>query len=88
MPPLSRRDLLKTAAALVPASLGGCASDDGDGGGGGATLARFDHGVASGDPTAGAVILWTRATPLDIGVTRLPVDWLIARDPALREVVA
>lgn len=88
MPPLSRRDLLKTAAALVPASLGGCADDAGDGTVGGAALARFDHGVASGDPTADAVILWTRATPRDAGATRLPVDWLITSDPALREVVA
>jgi len=88
MPPLSRRDLLKTAAALVPASLGGCADDPGDGTVGGAALARFDHGVASGDPTADAVILWTRATPRDAGVSSLPVDWLITSDPALREVVA
>ncbi|MCE2986434.1 MAG: PhoD-like phosphatase N-terminal domain-containing protein, partial [Phenylobacterium sp.] len=26
---------------------------------------RFDHGVASGDPTADRVILWTRITPMN-----------------------
>ncbi|HEX9732747.1 MAG TPA: PhoD-like phosphatase N-terminal domain-containing protein [Thermoanaerobaculia bacterium] len=35
---------------------------------------RFDHGVASGDPLADAVILWTRVTPVDAGDPR-PVPW-------------
>ena len=43
----------------------------------------FRHGVASFDPTADAVLLWTR---LSDGPTHC--DWLIARDPALRDVAA
>jgi alkaline phosphatase D len=31
----------------------------------GEAKARFDHGVASGDPSADGAILWTRATPAD-----------------------
>lgn len=48
---------------------------------------RFHHGVASGDPLADRVILWTRvnqASPPD----EIPVDWLVAGDPALQDVVA
>ena len=45
----------------------------------------FQHGVASGDPTAEAVVLWTRATTEDAS---LPVTWCLASDPGLRDVVA
>jgi len=53
---------------------------------------EFVHGVASGDPTADSVILWTRATPVDEG-TRTPrqpraVHWLVATDPQLHNTVA
>ncbi len=58
----------------------------------------FGYGVASGDPTATAVILWTRATPPRPGRPAatpgsglgdpLPVSWQVARDPAFRSVVA
>lgn len=46
----------------------------------------FTHGVASGDPLADRVILWTRAVALD----GAPVDlrWLVATDPDLVHVVA
>ncbi|KQS51344.1 alkaline phosphatase D family protein [Sphingomonas sp. Leaf198] len=61
---INRRDALKTALKLA---------------GSGATLAlpsaathaagaaklRFDHGVASGDPSLDGAILWTRATPVE-----------------------
>jgi alkaline phosphatase D len=46
----------------------------------------FQHGVASGDPLATRVILWTRvstATPRPAVL----VDWLVATDPALANVV-
>lgn len=39
----------------------------------------FEHGVASGDPMANSVILWTRVTPNDAGV--VPVEWDIDTDP-------
>lgn len=53
----------------------------------------FQHGVASGDPTPDAVILWTRITPQP-GATpgsRLGPDttvrWRVATDPELTDVV-
>lgn len=58
--------------------------------------AGFLHGVASGDPLADAVILWTRATPMGAelalsppsGELELEIRWRIARDPELVDVVA
>lgn len=48
-------------------------------------LRPFYHGVASGDPLADRVVLWTRVTPDSEG----PVDvgWRIATDTALANVV-
>jgi alkaline phosphatase D len=40
---------------------------------------RFLHGVASGDPLQGGVILWTRVTP-PAGTASVPVNVEIARD--------
>lgn len=42
------------------------------------TLAPFYHGVASGDPLANAVIIWTRVTTPDTGV--INGTWHIATD--------
>jgi len=47
---------------------------------------RFLHGVASGDPTAESVILWTRVTPSNLS-ERPRGEWVVARDAALRDVV-
>ncbi|HEX2485104.1 MAG TPA: alkaline phosphatase D family protein [Myxococcota bacterium] len=47
---------------------------------------RFAHGVASGDPLADRVVLWTRVEP--DGAGPLQVRWRVARDPDLRRVVA
>ena len=49
----------------------------------------FAHGVASGDPGPDRVILWTRVTP-EPGreLEPVPVQWRLALDPALRDVVA
>lgn len=50
----------------------------------------FQHGVASGDPLADRVILWTRITPFsdpyasDVSV---PYSWEIALDPQMNQVV-
>lgn len=46
----------------------------------------FTHSVASGDPAADGVVLWTRAYPLD-GRTEVELTWVVARDPALDDVV-
>lgn len=83
-----------TLAGLVP----GCSEDavpaaDADAGDAGAALgalpvdaAVFAHGVASGDPLADRVILWTRVTTTaSVAVT---VRWVVARDAALTDVAA
>ena len=49
--------------------------------------ASFLHGVASGDPLAGAVILWTRVTPPGNGGSALTVDFFVATDPAMTAMV-
>lgn len=46
----------------------------------------FLHGVASGDPLADRVILWTRVE-LDAGKDA-EVEWIVAEDPELARVVA
>lgn len=54
----------------------------------------FALGVASGDPLADSVILWTRITtrPLEPGggvpPAPVPVDWEVARDEKFRDIVA
>lgn len=45
----------------------------------------FRHGVASGDPLADRVILWTRVTPAAAGPVE--VDWQIAHDGDFRRPV-
>jgi alkaline phosphatase D len=47
---------------------------------------RFQHGVASGDPLADRVILWTRVTPPS-PVSVVNVSFVVATDPALTQVV-
>ena len=46
----------------------------------------FRHGVASGDPLADRVILWTRVTPRGSGTQR--VAWQLSRDPKFTNTVA
>ena len=86
----SRREFLKRAGAgaavfgSVP-MLPGCGSSDpagrdpGDGG------PVFRHGVASGDPLADRVILWTRVTASGSG--SIGVRYEIARDPGFGEIL-
>ena len=88
---LGRRDVLKGAAVLVapfaalplaPALIltsGGCSPSEDP-----PPARLFKHGVASGDPLADGVILWTRIT------TDAPVDvtWEVAEDPAMMKRVA
>ncbi len=47
--------------------------------------ARFDHGVASGDPLADRVILWTRVS--GISAVSIDVNWAVATDPAMKRVI-
>ncbi|HEX4895831.1 MAG TPA: alkaline phosphatase D family protein [Solimonas sp.] len=88
---LSRRDFLKRAGAgaavlgalpLLPA----CDSSSPAGGGGGPGGGEvFRHGVASGDPLADRVVLWTRVSSAQTGPVE--VGYVVARDPAMTQVV-
>lgn len=49
---------------------------------------EFRHGIASGDPTHSAVILWTRVTPTEEGFEgELPVSWEVASDADFQNLV-
>lgn len=50
-----------------------------------ASLYPFYHGVASGDPTATNVIIWTRVTPTKDAT--IPVIWKVALDPQMQQLV-
>lgn len=46
----------------------------------------FNHGVASGDPLADRVVLWTRVTAPG-AIRPVPVRWDVATDPAFKTIV-
>jgi alkaline phosphatase D len=80
---VSRRGFFKTSAAAVGAlplvrSIDALAQ---------VTNPVFRHGVASGDPLADRVVLWTRVTP-STGSAPQSVGWQIARDAKFANVVA
>ncbi|CAN5237340.1 hypothetical protein BH24ACT1_BH24ACT1_11090 [soil metagenome] len=83
---IPRRDLLRclpsvTAGLLVTTSreqVAAAPSDDD---------LVFAHGVASGDPTAERVVIWTRVSGTE-GDDQVAVSWTMAADPELRDVVA
>ncbi len=52
-----------------------------------ASTAVFQHGLASGDPLADRVILWTRVSP-PAGTVAVTVELTVATDPGLGQVVA
>ena len=94
---MDRRHFLKnmgwaTGSVLLPTTLlSGCADSAAPGLAAGSSnfTARFDHGVASGDPLADRVILWTRVTPqFTAGEGEVPVRYVVATDVALTQVVA
>lgn len=53
----------------------------------GADGSRFQHGVASGDPLADGVLLWTRVSPGPDDEDVIEVEWVVALDPGLNDVV-
>ena len=79
---LTRRAMLGQAG-LVAASLGlprgGHGQEPGP--------VSFAHGVASGDPLQDRVILWTRLSPQPATIEPVMVDWLVATDAQLHDVV-
>jgi alkaline phosphatase D len=89
---MDRRAFLRSTARLAALAalgqLGACTQSQ---------PVRFDRdpfslGVASGDPLPGGVVLWTRLAPDPLkggGMGSAPVDveWLVARDDAMKDVV-
>ena len=53
-----------------------------------AAATHFTHGVASGDPLADRVILWTRVLPGSGAAERLDVAWEIAADEAFQQIIS
>ena len=80
----ARRTLLRGGVALIAApwllTSGRAAELTRD-------VERFALGIASGQPRADAVVLWTRLTGPALP-ERVPVQWEIARDDGFRAIVA
>jgi alkaline phosphatase D len=68
-----------SAAALAAAPLAPAGAQSANG-------PRFQHGVASGDPLADRVVLWTRVSPVG-RPSVVNVGYVVALDPALQQVV-
>ena len=84
----TRRNFLEMSAkgvgaAVVSYGLMGCS--DSNGSSDDAVKAEFLHGVASGDPSHDAIILWTRVTPEVEG--ELTVAWELATDTDFTNLV-
>lgn len=47
----------------------------------------FAHGVASGDPMADRVIIWTRITQNPVTAAQVAVDWYVATDPEMQTII-
>jgi alkaline phosphatase D len=81
-PNSSRRDFAIRLAALSAASAAGlltaCSDDD---------APAFDYGVASGDPLADRVILWTHAR-FPGSDAAVPLSWELASDNAFAQIVS
>jgi alkaline phosphatase D len=50
-------------------------------------LRPFYHGIASGDPLADRVILWTRVTPND-SLAKISVQWEVASDSLFNSIIS
>lgn len=96
---LTRRHFITLASrgvglAIVSRGLMGCANSSGDSAQTSNLASEskvpvaFEQGVASGDPTRNAVILWTRISPVDSTFDRdLPVAWEVATDQTFTALV-
>lgn len=80
--PFHRRSLLQASGASLGAlSLRGFAIDT-------PADAHFTHGIASGDPLADRVILWTRALPGSGNTEPVHCTWQVATDENFNTVTA
>ncbi len=75
---LNRRQVLVLGAACAPALVRHARAAD---------VPRFDLGIASGQPHAAGMVLWTRLTGADLP-DQVSVQWELAEDDAFRTVVA
>ena len=84
---LTRRAFLRGAAVSAAWPLSGRAQQPADSS---AATRLFSHGVASGDPLADRVMLWSRVTPPPTrsAIGPIEVAWLVAADERLTQVVA
>ena len=79
---ISRRDFLLTTAASAAIPLGLRAQTAAA-----PVSRRFQHGVASGDPLADRVMLWTRVSPAASG-SAVEVRWRVGSDEQFTRIVA
>ena len=92
---MKRRDFLRWGrnlfAGAVLAGIPGCGSSSNkpnpDSGGGPAVPTSFPQGVASGDPTSGSVVLWTRAVPGDGGSEAVILNVEVSDDAGFGNIV-
>jgi len=87
MPTLDRRQFLRIAAALGATLAWGCSTVRPSSSGWRERRELFPQGVASGDPDAHSVLLWTRRPYAD-GRERATLRVEVAEDPAFARVVA
>ncbi len=87
----SRRALLRLAGVTAGASVVATAAGPGAAS---AAAGVFQHGIASGDPLPGGILLWTRVTPTPESTPAsgagpvVAVDWQVAADSSFATVVA
>jgi alkaline phosphatase D len=82
-----RSFIIRVASASAAVAAGGLLSACGGGDDEAIPPARFDFGVASGDPLADRVVLWTHAAPAN-GQSAVSLTWEVARDAGFTQVVS
>ena len=89
----TRRDFLRASAlalggVVVSTGLQGCLSSSSSSSDDDLTRSlAFDHGVASGDPLADRIMVWTRVTPKDASTDDIEVSWEVASDAAFTDLL-
>ena len=89
--PLTRRQFLWSTAASAAASAAALSTQwagTGRAHAQGAGGQVFAHGIASGDPLADRIVLWTRVAPPEGAGTVDNIEWRVATDEAVTQVVA
>jgi alkaline phosphatase D len=86
---MERRRFCGGVVGLGTLALTGCSSGTGNRSGQSSAGGNvsFDHGVASGDPVFDGIVLWTRVTSRDGGADEVVLQWVVARDAELADVV-